>query len=319
MSIQFKFGEPVRVRTQRWLLATSCLLFSLFASASGTSERGIVRPNPPGDRYEHSIALRLPYGDGPAAVKFLPDGDDERARGPVSFAIEGNSILILDSEHGRILDFDRNGSLVRSIADVQGHDIATDSSAIFVLDATTETVTRIALDGTRSTVQGLPSDVIRLATTHGTVGYEHEGRFVSLPHKADFEVQEGTVSPSDVDINGYDYRDIDTFTGTIRNKKTGLTLTIRTKMPLGSMNVIGSDNAENTFVAVEQLFDDGAGTGVAKEIRKFAPDGRLRVVIPINIDYAAHPVREFVVTPDGSLYHLLPLPTVLLVEEWHEQ
>ena len=166
-------------------------------------------------------------------------------------------------------------------------------------------------------MHGLPGYVLRLEK-RGAVGYDFGGQFVSL--EADSRVSsQRLASPAGDAVGEFDYTDIDQHTGTIRDRWTGVTLTVRTTENLGSMNVIGVDDAHNVFVAVEQLLDGGPGLSVSKEVRKFTPDGTLRAVIPINIDYAAHPVREFVVTSDGTLYHLLPLKNVLLVEEWRER
>jgi hypothetical protein len=317
MSTNSPTGQSTARALCRSSIVVALLVSALFAATAWTAERDVARRHQAGDLYEHGIVLRVPYGNGASEVGLLPDGNDEHSRGPASFAINGDSILVLDSEHGRVIDFDRNGTVRQTMNDVRGVDLATNGSSTFVLDAATESVVRISSDGSRSTVQGLPSDVLRLEK-RDTVGYEVGGQFVSLEGTSRVSSQSLASSPGDT-AGEFDYADIDRHTGTVRDRWTGVTLTVRTTQNLGSMNVIGVDDAHDIFVAVEQLLDGGRVLRVAKEVRKFAPDGSLRSVIPINIDYAAHPVREFVVTPDGTLYHLLPLKNVLLVEEWRER
>lgn len=55
-------------------------------------------------RYQTLVALRLAYGSGPRAVGTMR-GTDARPYGPMSFAVQGGSIAVLDEANGRILIF----------------------------------------------------------------------------------------------------------------------------------------------------------------------------------------------------------------------
>ncbi|HET7436974.1 MAG TPA: hypothetical protein VFN10_19855 [Thermoanaerobaculia bacterium] len=74
------------------------------------------------------------------------------------------------------------------------------------------------------------------------------------------------------------------------------------------------------FGAVEQLTPtNDSSINVKTDVRKYSSRGELVAQIPMDMDTVAQPRRPFVVTPEGTLYHMKPTREVLLIERFDIQ
>jgi hypothetical protein len=103
--------------------------------------------------------------------------------------------------------------------------------------------------------------------------------------------------------------------GRVTNNATGRSFSVNTENFFGSISYLGTDREQNIYVVVEELLP-GDTIQVKKEVRKYTAGGKQIAVIPVNIDYVAHPDKELILDEDGSVYHLLPLKDHLIVEKW---
>jgi hypothetical protein len=281
------------------------LAVSAVASDFPRSEERARRVHEP-ETYNPAIVLAVKYGDATGQLGFVAGGSDQRPLGPLSFAVEadGSSIAILDSVKQRVATFDRYGALHSIIADVHGTDVAFMDNGIGVLD--TATATLVIHSGGRSREIGVSTEQSKLSVDAATGVVSFRERRVSTT-----SLNADALSP------GTEVLRVDDHGGEIRTV-SGSTIPVRAAKTFGSIDLVGSDKRGNIFVAVEQLLP-GPVIDVIKEVRKYSPSGELRAVIPIDIDYAVHPRREFVLDGEGVLYHLRPLADAVVIERWEVQ
>jgi len=281
------------------------LSLALSLSIVGATHRRDALPGQPlplRDIYRSVVALTIPYGSGPREVGFTAGGDDQRALGPLSFALDGESIVVLDSVNQRVVTFDRYSQLTGTIDGVSGTDVAVVSDGVAVLNTATATVVVHTPSGRQQEIEVSPEQAtLMIDAATGAVSFKTRDRLNA-------NLTSVAASPP-VEVFG-----VNDHSGEIRIAG-GLTIPVRTKETFGSIELIGVDRGGNIFVAVEQLLA-GPIINVKKEVRKYSSAGLLRTVIPIEIDYAAHPRREFALDADGTLYHLRPLAQHLVVERW---
>ncbi|MGZ5440639.1 MAG: hypothetical protein ACXW5U_06815 [Thermoanaerobaculia bacterium] len=257
------------------------------------------------ETYKPVVALAVTYGDGPGQLGFMAGGSDQRALGPLSFAVdvEGDSIAILDPVNQRVVTFNRYGLPRGTIDDARGTDLALMPDGIGVLDTATATLVVHSPNGTRTEVEVSPEQSKLIVDAATGAVYFRERR-------------DGTTTlDAAVRAPAAEVFRVDDHAGEIRTED-GFTIPVHTAETFGSIDLVGIDRGGNIFVEVEQLLPD---SDVIKEVRKYRPSGELRAVIPIAIDYAAHPRRELVLDGAGNLYHLRPLAHGVVVERWEQQ
>jgi hypothetical protein len=280
------------------------LSITLSISLTGASRRDAEsRQLLPRDHYRPVIALAVSYGSGLGEIGFTAGGDDQRPLGPLSFALDGDSLVVLDSVNQRVATFDRYGHLISTVEGVYGTDVAVMPDGVGVLNTATSTLVVHSRDGQQHEIEVSSAQTSLTVAVTRAVAYESDARVASASTAV-------AASPP-VAVFG-----IDDHTGEIRIAG-GVTIPVRTEETFGSIELVGVDRGGNIFVAVEQLLP-GPTINVKKEVRKYSARGLLRALIPIEIDYAAHPRREFALDADGTLYHLRPLAQQLVIERWQQ-
>lgn len=280
--------------------------YAAYRSTNSSDGKAVNQPRL--QTYERSVALTLPYGDGASGVGSVQDAPEQRPYGPESFAVDGANIFILDSVHARVLEFDANAKLRRTIDNVPGLDLAVRGSEVFVLDPARQLLTAISSDDKRTEYQEARGAQFDRITTD---------MLPSSPGTPQVRGESASTSQTADSSNGFDVTQVNSTTAMLSNA-SGLKITVVTPRMLGSVNVVGIDQQGNVYVAVEQL---GAGTtvDVTAELRKYTSTGRLVAVLPDTAVVATHPHRAYLVTPEGAVYHLVPERHALIVEKWQTQ
>lgn len=264
------------------------------------------------ETYEASNVLELDYGDGDKQVGLSVGMEDFRPTGPMSFAINGEAIYILDEVNDRAKAFNRTGELIRSLQVEQGSsDIAVDSKdRLYVLDSRTNAIAQYEPGSYGSTRYAIeqPIDGLSADAKSGVSVKMRDSRSYSL------EQSNGELNWQ---LYSEPYRCIKVGdrSGRVINNLTGKAFSIITEESFGSISYLGTDSDQNIYIVVEELLP-GDTIQVRKEVRKYTARGKQIAEIPINIDYVAHPEKELILDEDGTVYHLLPLKDHLIVQKW---
>jgi hypothetical protein len=256
-----------------------------------------VRPSPR-EPYRRTTVLAVPYGTAAGQVGMATDMLDEPPRGPESFAVTGDGIVIADSVNGRLAEFRTDGAFIRSTEIGPTIDVISGpEGALYALDARNEEVVEALRD--RANGRELRATSVDTEGLNDFVEVDAERGLLSLP---------GTRER-------FSIRVVDAHRAVLSDHARHNEIALITEKRFGSARVIGVDDTDAVYVAVEQLLPDDA---VTKEIRKYAGQ-RLVARFEVELGYEAHPTREFVVTGDGNVYHLRPLHDLTIVDKWSKE
>jgi hypothetical protein len=255
--------------------------------------------------YSGSIVLDLRYGSADGEVGFEAGGADRLPRGPSSFSVTSGSIYVLDTVGRRLQRFDRASRGVTDVQDIRGGlDLSTTGDGrVFLFDPAVNTIE--VFDSQLAPVETIPvgkSVSVPLTTTQD-----------GIPTELSRTRQDVTSTTGEVPCLATRIDDASaqvTTIGTVPRR-----LQLKTSAYLGSLTCLGLDAQNRIYVVVEYLNTEGGEIDVTKQVEVFAASGRVGV-IPLPVDYAAHPVREVVLRPDGSVYHFRPLRDRALVQRW---
>lgn len=249
--------------------------------------------------YVSSTVLALSYGSERGQIGRTGGGSDELPRGPESFALDGQNVLILDTVNERAKEFTRAGTVVRDFAVGRGTDLlATRDGNFLVAVPTSQEVVKISGTAVERVHVGEAIESFRArATTTSTQSLSHRTSLYEVP-------------PS-----RYDAQFSDDHGGVVLDAQTGESFPVHTDGRLGSINPLGVDDDGNVYVVIEELLPTQM-PDVRRSVRKYSPDGVLRAVITIPIDNSTFPARDLLVDGSGAIYHLQPRAEQLLVEKW---
>lgn len=267
------------------------------------------------ERYSPSTILQLEYGDGDKQVGLISGVEDFRPMGPLSFAVKGEEVYILDEVNEKAKVFTPTGELIRSVqVDEGSSDLAVDSSdRLYVLDSRTNSIAEYDVGSylpTRIAVNQPVSDLS--ADPEGVVS-------AKMRDSSTYSLVESTGKRNwRLSLEPYTCIKVGDHLGKVINNSTGKAFQVSTEDYFGSISYLGSDREQNIYVVVEELLPSDT-IQVKKEVRKYSRGGRQIAEIPVNIDYVAHPEKELILDADGSVYHLLPMKDHLIVEKWSKQ
>lgn len=267
------------------------------------------------ERYSPSTILQLEYGDGDKQVGLISEVEDFRPMGPLSFAVKGAEVYILDEVNEKAKVFTPTGELIRSVqVDEGSSDLAVDSSdRLYVLDSRTNSIaeydvgsylpTRIAANQPVSDLSADPEGVVS----------------AKMRDSSTYSLVESTGKRNwRLSLEPYTCIKVGDHLGKVINNSTGKAFQVSTEDSFGSISYLGSDREQNIYVVVEELLP-GDTIQVKTEVRKYSRGGRQIAEIPVNIDYVAQPKKDLILDADGSVYHLLPMKDHLIVEKWSKQ
>jgi hypothetical protein len=265
-------------------------LFALSSTLPSPRERAPLL-----EHYQKSTVLRVSYGEAPGEVGLVTDVLDEPSRGPESFAITADGIVIVDSVNGRLAEFGSTGKFLRvtetgMVTDV----IASPHGALYALDPRNEEV--VEAGPTAGNRRELRAAAVDAEGIEDFVRVDSERGLLALPGQ----------------MERFAIRMTDDHGATVTDHLRKREFRIATAERFGSGRIIGVDDTDAVYIAVEQLLVDDT---VTKEVRKYA-GSRLVARIELELGYEAHPTRELVVDGDGSIYHLRPLRNLIVVEKW---
>lgn len=262
--------------------------------------------------YESTAVLKLEYGDGNHQVGLIVGVEDFRPTGPLSFAVRGEAIYLLDEVNNQVKAFNQGGDLIRAVEVDQGaSDIAVDArDRLYVLDSTTNQIAQYEVGSLRATHQAVDQPVTALSVdSKDTVS-------AKLRNDYSYKVDEWSGKlkrrPS---LEAFTCIKVGERAGRVINNSSGKTINLTTENSLGSVSYLGTDRDGNIFIVIEELLP-GDAINVRKEVRKYSAAGQQLAAIPVNIDYIAHPEKELILAEDGSVYHLLPLKEHVVIEKW---
>lgn len=264
------------------------------------------------ERYEASNVLQLEYGEGEKQAGLITGVEDFRPTGPLSFAVKGEAIYVLDEINDQVKAFNRAGDLIRAVEVDQGSsDIAVDAQdRLYVLNSTTNSIAGYEVGSLSAKRQAVGQPVASLSADSKDVVS------AKLRNSYSYELDQwsGKVGRQASGEAFTCIRDSDR-AGRVINNANGQTINITTGNSLGSISYLGTDREGNIYIVVEELLS-GDTVDVRKEVRKYSAYGSQLAAIPVNIDYVAHPEKELILEEDGTVYHLLPLKDHLVVEKW---
>lgn len=280
-----------------------CVVFATAALAARIGDRRERVPLP-SQRYERSVTLSLDYGNAKNQLGIRTGDFETRPEGPESFAVAADgTIAIADSLHERVVVFDQNGHVVRSNDGIVASDIHITDNSMFILDPATSRMLEITSRGER--VSDIAVDPSADRVTSLLIQKAEQSRRFAVQSEQAMKAAE--PMPMVTVVNDR-----------IGEVKVGDSrFTVATGGSLGSLDFIGTDAAGNLFVAVEELLPtNDSSISVKTEVRKYGPKGELLAQIPMDMNTVTQPRRPFVVTPDGTLYHMKPTREMLLVERF---
>ena len=250
------------------------------------------------ETYGRSTVLQVPYGAAAGQVGLATDMLDAPPRGPESFAVTGDGIAIVDSVNGRLSEFRADGAFVRASTIGPAIDvIPAPDGVLYAFDPANGEVIEAMRD--RANGRELRAASVDTEGLSDFVEVDAERGLLSLPGAAErFSIQL-----------------VDAHRAVLSDHARRIEIAIVTVERFGSARVIGVDDSEAVYVAVEQLLP---GDVVSKEVRKYVGQ-RLVARFEVELEYEAHPTREFVVTGDGSVYHLRPLRNLTVVDKWSKE
>jgi hypothetical protein len=273
-------------------------LVSLFAVSSLLAAPARDLSPSPRESYRRTTVLAVPYGAAAGQVGMATDMLDEPPRGPESFAVTGDGIAIADSVNGRLAEFRTGGAFVRSSEIGPAIDvIAAPDGTLYALDARNEEVVEAMRD--RANGRELRAASVDTEGLNDIVEVDAERGLLSLP---------GTTERFSIQV-------ADAHRAVLSDHARHIEIALISEKRFGSARVVGVDDSDAVYVAVEQLLPDDV---VTKEIRKYTGQ-RLAARFEVELGYEAHPTREFVVTGDGSVYHLRPLHDLTIVDKWSKE
>lgn len=237
-------------------------------------------------------AVELPYGTADGEIGFEPGGTDTIPRGPLSFAVsEDGSLLVLDTVNGKLKRFEANGALL-DVVDSVGVDLLVDAVGKTVTVASASQLVTYSLELRQVSV---------IETTNG--GEILQKLTTAMPDGN--EVAPSRTHPVCRLVNSHE-AEIAIGEKTIRFHTDG---------NLGSASCLGADGSGNVFIATELLDAVDGVLNVTKAVHQISADSRVLATLPVDIDYAAYPLRELVMK-DGVVYHMRPLTDRLRIEAW---
>jgi len=280
-----------------------CVVFATAALAARIGDRQ-ESPALSSQRYERSIALRLDYGNAQNEVGIRVGDFETRPEGPESFAVaDDGTIAIADSLHERVAVFDQNGHIVRSAEGVIAGDIEISGDSMFVLEPASSRLIEITSQGKR--VDAVEVDASADRITPSLI--QRMARSGRLTAQSQHAINDTPPAYSAVVADDH------TAVIAVQDSR----FTVVTDNSLGSINLVGTDAEGNVFLALEQVLPTtDSSISVQTEVRKYSSRGELLARIPMDMDTVTQPGRPFVVTPDGTLYHLKPTREVLLIERF---
>lgn len=264
------------------------------------------------ETYEPSNILQLEYGSGEKQAGLITGVKDFRPTGPMSFAIKGEIIYILDEVNDRAKAFNRSGDLLRSIEVSEGSaDIAVDSNdRLYVLDRSANSIAEYEVGSdspsrytTKQPIDGLSAD----ANDGVSVKMRDSNSYTLTSSNGDMKWRLSSEPYTCIKVGDH--------SGRVTNNSTGRSFSVITEETFGSISYLGTDRDQRIYVVVEELLP-GDTIQVRKQVRKYTASGKQIAEIPVNIEYAAHPEKELILDEDGTVYHLLPRRDYLIVQKW---
>jgi hypothetical protein len=267
------------------------------------------------EQYTVSTVLTLDYGNNENQIGLIDGVEDFRPTGPLSFDVQGEAIYILDEVNDQVKAFNRDGALLRAVEAPHGStDIAVDDrDRLYILDSQTNSVEQFEIGSLAPSHYKLDVSISRLSEEpNGSVSAKGEGS-----DEYRFNQWNGSITRKAA-TETFAFLITGDRSGKVINTLTGKAFQVATENQLGSLSYLGQDTLGNVYLVVEQLLP-GDTIQVIKQVRKYAVDGRQIAEIPIDINYAAYPEKDLILSSDGSIYHLRPLKNLLVVEKFSNQ
>lgn len=301
---------------KRWSLG---LLIIFILNAAATSSLALGNT----DQAVWTSIGSLPEGSQAGQIRYDLQREGGEARGPEAITVSPDgAIFLLDSAQHQIHEI-KGKSVVRTIhLPFEGYprDLVFSDGALFVLDDSNH-VFKVSITGAVQREYKLPDglashQVYRLISYGGRVRIwaenYHDFDLEALPASVDLEASLKATKQVGPGIASPDGRRwVGEFAGltegVLKDLGSGQEIRVKAYGVFGSARLVGFDQSGNLFVLVEDLYDEKGNIGVETTLRKYAPDGSLVGVARLpNEQFAMEPKRPAEVTPDGSVYILVP-------------
>lgn len=271
------------------------------------------------------IVAEFSWGDGDFEFGKLETFDG--VYGPSSFVlVDDTSVMIVDSIHNRLLNYDIETSQLSHVGRLPDHvkDIAiSDKGRIFLLTA--DSVVAFAADSQSKTLGRIPESCpfVSGLTVHNDELYMqlsggdsfNQSRFLSTRIERE-SLFTGHIS------GGYSYqleRVDDVHGRVIRYTQAGI-LDSFFEFPveeytLQSLQLIGTDGRGNVYLEVELLISESP-IAITRRVYCFRSDGELIDTIELPNITATYAFKDLRVTESGTIFHLLRSPEALYLIQW---
>ncbi|MFH0792792.1 MAG: hypothetical protein V2A74_02035 [bacterium] len=294
-----------------------CVVFSLLALKSAVCAEVSA---------DSQTVFHAGWGDGSGEVGLILQQEQERC-GPLSFAVDGTTVYLLDSVHAAVLAAERGTSPTVMAKNVSGWAICGDrAGGVFVQEG--EEVRHIGPHGMSMQTLKMPvaaKSRDKIIEGYGAeLGADAEGwliyRGVTQASKRLVRLEGRSVSAADPNASSVLTYQIKRMSG---NKVRLLGLDADGKVlvsvpivldegQIGAALFKGLDVEGRLYVELEALTQSGVGL----EVHRYASDGKRLGVVRLPNDYFTTVYKKTEVAPDGSVYQMRTTAMGVEIRRW---
>jgi len=288
------------------------------------------------ERYVREQVLLVSWGTSKEELGLI-EAEGEEPYGPEALAVSGDRLYILDGANRRIQQYDTEGRHLASLKmEIAGQAMdATPDGILYVLDPFGSVIAVYDRDGAlRGTYRyDMPKaldketlPISRIIVSRGgevLLGTYRDVYPVTLkpsPSKVG-RLRKGIPSDDQekrvVIAGGDEHRAYLLIED--RSGKTIQRTAVDTEDPLASLTFVKTDRSGHLYTIVE-TFDprDEETIRIRREVRKYDREGKLLARMELALGYTYCPGGDVDVDPEGTIYHLLTMPSGAKVIRWRK-